>query len=1262
MNVALQLRFKYKPKIQSMRIPMLVLFLFFFLSGITQSFEEALKHLNQNQVGEAKQAFIKLKDGDTYGAQSMLALCLIEESAGHNEAAFDYFQRFFKIAPNPYPYVYAFWNTGLFKPGSEGQAAVKAFMEALITDPKAGATLQAMAADNVAGKLKTANKIPEAKYWYGKIGDIKNWSSVGCFQNVSASGFNKDFGALANPGDDHVFTNNIGAPVKWFPVPDARIDRWWDFNYHYDTDNSIIYAQTFLPSESDTEVKLLLGVSGSFKVWINDFLVAGEQEERNTDMDVYQYQVKLQKGYNRVLLQLGSSEINNSNYLLRFTDLDGKLLTGLNTTRTPQPYTAAKAYEVKAFSFFPEAFFENKLSTAPSFFDKLMLVNVYNHNDKKYEARKLAQQLKLEAPKSTLVSQVLVETYQRDNNSTDYTREIEFIKSNDSLSLFGLVLLYNEARDREDYNEAMRLLEKRVSLYGANVETEHRLLDLLGDKKDYEGLLKALDNAYNKYPNEYAFVSMQYAVTEKVTKDLRKANDILINYLKNNYNEDVAEAVIVNKMKLGKKEEAFKQFRGLIDDLPHATMRYARISEKYFEIKDYHNALVWQQQAIDRAPYAGGLHYTKAVILDAAGKKSEAIEAYKKAITYSPSNYDARRKLRELEGRKDLFKSFRENDVYGMYKSAPEAAVYPNDNSIYLLKDLQQVVYPENGASEERNDLLIKIFNQAGIDDWKQVNIPYNSYTQRLMIDKAEILKKDGNKVVAETNNNQVVFSSLEVGDAIHLLYRLETATSGKLAEHFWEDFNFNNGYPVKIARFSLLVPASKSFRYRMYNTDLQPSINEVDDYKMYIWEKENAPAVQSEPYMPPFADIAERVVVSSIPDWNYVANWYSDLSNVKAKSDFEIKEKVRELMSGKQGLNDLEKAKLIYNYIEENFNYSDVPFLHSALTPQRASRTLRTRLGDCKDLSTLFVAMGKEAGLNTNLVLVDTRNNGDKNLDLPTIGFNHCIAQLKTAENNYLIELTDNHLPFGAMGYNLLNANGLYIPKDGASTTMAALSKLNTNNRPLNLVERNTLMRFNGASTEIERKTKRYGTEASGIRYSFKNKGEEDRQKDLLSSLSSEFNRKVTLKTLTLEGLDDLADTLHMNYAYSVDKYSSELMGMQIFKLPWCDGYQSLDFISLNDRKYPLSVWLLSSSPSEKESITLQFPANKKLAEVPKDVVLNHPAISYRLIFNLQPGSFTAVREVTYLKEQVATEEYESFKEIINKINEADSRQYGLK
>lgn len=1254
----------YYLKIQTYMKKIYIIFSLFLVANfaIAQSFQQALLLLNENKRAEAKKILTSLEKDTTTSCNAALANVLLELSNEHWDEAFSHFQIFYNNSTDPYPYVYALWSTGIFSRNETRGNDVKKLMEKIVNDPKANATIKAMAYDNLAGRLQNKGDIKQSKEIWSKMGDVRGWSTVGVFENVSASGFNKDFGVLSHPEATYIFKNNRGADISWFNIADARNDRWVDFESHYDITNSIIYAQTYITSDADKDVVVMFGVSGSFKIWINDMIVAKEAEERNTDLDVYNYKVKLQKGNNRIVVQIGSSEIGRSNFMLRIADLNGTILP-FNGSPTWKPYTQAQSYEVKATPMFAEHFFENRLIANPaSFLDMMMLLNTYNHNDKRFEARKLAAQLKKSEPKSTIVSEKIVETFARDNNNTDLTKEMEFVKSNDPESVYGLTLRYNDAVNKEDYNEAQILLNKQITLFGKNVEMEIKTLDLMSRRREPEKLLKELDTACKIYPEERTFLVMQYNIMQNVSKDLKKGNALLENYLKNHYDDELIGVVSGNLMKLGNKEEGMKLLKKMIDDKPYATGRYTNISDKYYDQQDYKNALEWQQKALDRAPYAGVIHYKKALILDAQGNKAEAKAALKKAIEFNPNNYDARRKLRELEGQKDLFTNFKKEDIITLVNNNIKQIDYPNDNSVYLLKDVQQVVYRENGASEDRNEVLIKILNQDGINDWKEVSIPFNSYTQRLIIDKAELFKKDGSKVQAEINNNQIVFSSLEVGDVLHLNYQLESSSYGKLAEHFWEDFNFNGGYPTKIARYSLIVPKEKNFQYKMYNTDVQPAISDVDDYKMYIWNKTNIPSVNAEVNMPPFSDIAERIVVTSIPDWNYVANWYSDLSSIKAKGDFEVKEKAKELFADKQNLTDLQKAKVIYEYIENNFNYSAVPFLHSALTPQRASRTITARLGDCKDLSTLFVALAKEVGLDANLILVDTRDNGDTNLDLPTIGFNHCIAQLNIENKNYIIELTDNHLPFGALNYHDLNANGLSIPKEGEIATNARLIKLNSPNRSSNFIDRVSHITFTNNNIEIERISKKMGAEASATRGAYKNAGQEDRNKGLLKSLTGEFNKKLTLKSFTIANLDNLKDTVEMNYTFTVENFTSEIMGIQIFKLPWSDSYGSLDFVSLETRKYPFNLWSFNTTSRDKEVMTVILPAGKKMAELPKNISLSCPSMSYNLSFEIKPDRIIATREVKYLKEQVPVSEYAAFKEFVGKMGEADNKQLGFK
>ena len=557
--------------------------------------------------------------------------------------------------------------------------------------------------------------------------------------------------------------------------------------------------------------------------------------------------------------------------------------------------------------------------------------------------------------------------------------------------------------------------------------------------------------------------------------------------------------------------------------------------------------------------------------------------------------------------------------------------------------------------------MLVKVFNQNGIDTWKQFPISYNRYSQRLIVDKSEVLKKDGSKLQAEKNEDVIVFTNLESGDAVHVSYRIENYNTGKLARQLWEQFNFNYDYPVKVARYSLLFPNKQSFKSQVLHADIKPTVTAIEDMKLYVWQAQNQPAIKPEPYMPPISDCGAVLDISTIPDWKFVSNWYSDLSSNLAKTDFEIKETVANLLSDKKELSDLQKAKIIYHYIEENVSYSNVPFMHGPIIPQKASRTLSTKLGDCKDVSTLFVAMCKEAGLKANLLLVDTRDNGVQHLNLPSIDFDHCVAQLVADGKKYYIELTDQQLSFGTIPTIDLNSNILFIPRDGDSAA-TALSKFYSVNRSLNSIVRETTMKFDSNDVVLDRRNIKTGMFAAQMRTDYDNQGKEKQEKMITQALASDFTTPTKLLSLHLGDLKKLGDTVVYDYAFNIKNHLNEVVGIKIFRIPWSEGVRTLDFLSLENRKFPFLIWAYNAAEASKETVTIDIPKGKTLAEQPKSVLLSCSAADYTLNYLPSAGKLKVVREMRYKKDIVSPEEYAQFREFYNKVAEADSKQIGFK
>ena len=201
-----------------------------------------------------------------------------------------------------------------------------------------------------------------------------------------------------------------------------------------------MYAQSFVTSPVEQEVYLRAGTSGSLKIWVNDALVSTVSEERNCDMDIYGYKIKLNKGANRLLVQIGQSEITEANFLIRLTDADGNPVPEITNTATYTEYVKSTALPTNdMLPFFAEEFHANNVKNFqqnPLY--SVILAETYLRNDKAYEATKVLKSLEALTPKSTLNSYRLAEAFTRAKNQTDYDKEMENIKLNDPNSFFGL--------------------------------------------------------------------------------------------------------------------------------------------------------------------------------------------------------------------------------------------------------------------------------------------------------------------------------------------------------------------------------------------------------------------------------------------------------------------------------------------------------------------------------------------------------------------------------------------------------------------------------------------------------------------------------------------------------------------------------------------------------------------------------------------------------------------------------------------------------
>lgn len=1206
----------------------------------------------KDKLEEARSVFKSLTDSPER-AKAYLGLSLVDAALGsHDTEASEAYHAFYRYAKHPQPYIEALWT---IKRSKRSDKEVD-FLESVVKNEQG--SLKAKALQSLGYHYRSIGDFSKSAGYFARTGALKNWKLVGEFENISESGFDADFGVLAHPEGDYVFKNKRGADVKWFPISDIRYDNWCYLDYHFYIENAIIYAQTFVESPQDQEVQFRVGTSGSLKFWVNDNLLFSEPEERNNGLDTYVFTGRLKKGYNRVLVQIGSSEIDASNFLVRITDPAGENIAGLTTTDVVHDYPSDDFQSTVVPNPAGEYFREKMLESPDVMENYLILAQMLLQNDMTYEAKKILLSARAKFPDSSYLLFQILDLYRRDDNRTALSTYLDELKTKFPERALAQEILYAEAKRIKDYNTCDTLLEKITAREGNSANVYTKQIELAAAKGESEKMMQYLDAAYDAYPDHYNFVYFKSLVEKKVKNNTKEAIKIMDKYTRSHYSLEAEKQLATYYFDQGNAPKGIKTFQNLIIHNPLAVGFHKQLSDLYFNMQMYDEAEQSLKTCLKLAPYVGQYYAGLGKIYAARNQTGRAIDAYRTALVYSPYDYDLKATLRSAEGKEDIFATFAPTDAYQMFADALPADSFPEDNSIILLDETQNVVY-RNGGSEFKRELLIKIYNTSGVDDWKQYTIPTYS-NQSGTVEKAEVIKANGTKLDAQRNGAELVFENLESGDGIHIVYKLQNYYSGKLSQHFWDKAYFAYFYPLGTSRYSLLIPDGKEFTYRTENFDLEPRIEEVDGGKLYVWERNNVAGLKPEYYMPELVDFSPVLHISTIPDWTYVADWYSDLAYAKTKVNYEVQETVNTLFADTAGTSDLFKVRKIYDYIVNNIRYSSVSFIQSGLVPQKASEVINTKQGDCKDVSTLFVSMCKAVGIDANLVLVNSRDNGIKDMALPSIDFNHCIAHTVIDGEDYYLELTDDNLPFSALYASVNHSFVLGIPsvKNQPSEAMVLT---NTANRVRNQSFRQSEIRFDGEDMQVTRSSRKTGVNASGVRNWMEDLGAETRLEEMQEAVASDIPDAKVSDLVFTKGLYDVDSDVEYTYQMRIPSVFTRISGLAIFKIPFSDYVDNLPFLSNDDRQSNVELWDVFNAESYRETMVVELPEGKT-TEIPEDQVYNSDYIAYALKVSLDGNKLSIERRMDILKDEVQLEDFDAFKAQCRNIIKADDLRLGLK
>lgn len=1228
-------------------------------------YEDAWKALNKNDRETAKKLLLKATSDPKRAVDAYTTLIYLLYFEGKESEATTYFEKLMELSKEPYIYAFALWNNeaAIGGYGKKSKDKLK-LIEKMLVDPRANASVKASLHYTKAYHFLAINKYADAIKEWAAMGTINKWQFTGPFDNISSSGFDKDYAPIAQPEPTAKFVSANNATIAWFtPTPSGNQSWTYPSNFIRES-NTLVYAQSFITAPNDMEALLCAGFGGNIKVWVNDKLILSEQEEFNTDIDVLKAPCSLKKGVNRVLLQIGNNATNAANFAIRITDQNLASIQSLTFSDVYQPYPKDKgSYDkTKVIPFEPEVLFTTKIKEEPeNLINYYLLSEVYLKNRKYTEAQKVTAEGLAKAPDNSIFKYAMMQCLVKVNNRTELVQLIEDFKEKDPTCIVSYELRIDQLIQEEKYEDALALVEEQIKKHGVSTTSIKTKINLAIKQEKLESGVQQIQEAYNKYPDDVNFVNMWYNVVKKLYKDPQRAIGVYENYLDDNFNSSVLEDLAGEYFELGSNNKGVKALEKLSATFPHDPDYLTKLVNHHYSVKDYDKAMEYAQKCLKISPYNAGYWENLGLLYEQDKNEKEAIAAYRQGLHYNPNAYDVRKKLQILENKIDMLKMLPNTNGYDLIKASKIADKEGKHDWYYVLDEKTKIVY-EEGTSEEYFNMAIKVVSEKGIDYWKETSISYNYYKQRLVIEKAEVVKKNGSKITAERNDNQLVFPNLEKGDAVHFKYKIESYARGRLAKEFWDSYWFNGFMPVEQARYTLIVSNKRTFDYTLNNSTIKPTIVENGEFKIYTWEMNNEVALKEESKMPNGVDICKILHISSIKNWQEIADWYSDVSSAQAKFDYEVEQVYKTIFPTNEALTETQKARKIYDYIVKNITYSSVSFRQSAYIPQKASKTLHTKLGDCKDLSTLYATFARQAGLESNVVLISTKDNGLKGLLLPSPDFNHCIAKVKADGKWYYLELTDAYTPFASLPPSDVDAMRLDIPHN-KDITKANLEALVTPLKVSDQLKRKTTITVDKNDFNVASKCVKRGYLTASTRYRYGTLNKEKQMEELRKGISSDYKNPVTMKDVNYTLLDVLQDSVVYDYSYSVKNEVIEIGELKTFKVPYSDIFVRADHFIEEERKFPISYWKYEDTDEYLEEMTIQLPAGKLFIEIPKDVELSFNGTKYKLTFKkVSPTLVKIYRSVKINKADIPTADYLKFKQFVNDVTAIEGKYIAFK
>ena len=1098
-----------------------------------------------------------------------------------------------------------------------------------------------------------------------KFGRIDKWQYAGVFENLNGSGMDNEYEPETYAKNDKLFNTGNFGNVGWYNRQSPDNDGFTFFFNELEYGRGIVYAQTFINNPQERKVLFEVNATNELKVFLNDTEILSSIKDGYTSNGSHLVEVVLPKGMNRLLIKNDSQVNKMAGLLVVPFDTNYQRIKDLTYFDTYQEYNKSTFAQLqpKELELKFEQRLKEKITQNPNdFIYEFILTLGYLNNQQNDKAKEKIDAFVQKYPKSSLIQNVLSRYYANLDDKVKTTEVLKNIEVNDPE--YYQVPVMKIADESTSSTMSIQDLEKyKAILTKTKAKSMVDLFDMIISARnhDLEKMKQHVANIKTAFANNEKYFVLFTSLEEAEKKDQSSIIKKLEDFLATRNNIEIMYSLLDYYEKSNRIEDEKKLLKRFIDIYPSLNI----LRTKYVSLlqEDPKDPEIMKQidEGLANFLYSYSLFALKAEIMALQKNKEAAVKYAKESLAHNAENERMYKLIRDLGQTEDEIDQVAVKDLKKIALERRNKGIKGKKGVTTLLDEYIVNVYPEGGF-KKRSTYAYEITSENGIEELKEYYVNY--YDDVI---KSEIIKPNGSIVPGEKSDDQIVFTNLEVGDIV--LIQRESIERG--GGRFYKDFNlssyFNSEYPVVESVFTVITPDNMPYQVKANNAEVASTQKKVGNKLFQTWKLSNLPEMNfDENYTPTYYDATISVTASSIKTWQEIANWYSDLTRKSLVSDRVVEKAFKEIFpNGVSGMNDTEKAEKIYNYIEKNVTYSSVDFRQSGFVPQKPSKTLVTKLGDCKDLSTLFVILGNQAGLKSNLVLVQTNNNSPQRLLLPNLSFNHCIVKVNLDGKETFIEMTDKYLPFNAIVKGNYKAKGLVIFTDKNNGTPVQLIDIPADNNTKNLFKSVSEVQINGDDQSFVLKQYTMGETKSYYNTFFQSsQTDENRKKNMEKEYGGTLDKMINVKSVKLlDGKDLTSKPLSYEVQFNINDKPQSVGSLKIMKIPFLTKPFTKDIVATEKRNTDIQYTQYERQNEYFEEIYLNIPEGMKFIEIPENKTLAYNNFNYSINYQLEKNNRLKITRSSQTPwDNIKKEQYPEFKKFVEDAINAENQILGYK